>query len=550
MKNILKTLGVVSLMIWFTSCEDFLTEDPKGRLASVYFFQSAADLDASINALYYNLASETFSTEYYLGQNLYMGDDISSNPIGVSLGMYDRYDVVDNHTWMKMMWDHLWNDIKCCNFIINGAGNTTDVSDEEIQYTLAIAHYWRAYFYFYIVRTWGPIPIMLEKEADYSKPLCSVEEVYDLIVSDLKIAEGARIRYTKSPYIINGRNRVVDQASAKATLAYVYMTMAGWPLNKGTEYYQMAAAKAKEVLDGVENGTYSNELYDEYWKINSLLYNDDNSEVLTAVYYNRDTGGNGYVYADYHTEIAGGWNNSNAEIKFWYDYPAGPRKDATYFPKMYLTNVGLVDWWWDTDPPSRVTVRPCFMRSIEGQVRFTDYDWSDPRPPHSGNGDRSSRIIHLGEVYLWYAEAIGRAGQTNAKAIEYVNMIRNRADGFGPVADRSTVGVPEIDHVPVYTNIYPNTMNASELAEAAYNEHGWEIGGYIYGQVGARYWDMHRMNRVKDHFEFRKQDPMIEVAPGVFRNMGGIAVPGTWSDSKMYLPYPTDDVMLNPNLKR
>ncbi|MCL2074225.1 MAG: RagB/SusD family nutrient uptake outer membrane protein [Marinilabiliaceae bacterium] len=556
MKNQLKTLAFVIIMVTgLTSCKDFLTEEPKGQLASLYYWQSAADLDGAINGLYGNLRA-TFASEYSNGANLYAGDDIDCNPIGINLGAFSRYDNDPTNLWLNNIWQNTWKCIKNCNFIINGAPKVAEygVSKEEIDFTLAIAHYWRAYFYFYLVRSWGAVPIMLEAEIDYNKKLNSMEEVYDLIVSDLKIAEGARINYDKVPYVLNGRNTVVGKAGAKATLAYVYMAMAGWPLNKGTEYYQLAAAKAKEVIDGVENGTYNYALYDEHWKIYSVRpeYNYNHIEVLNAVYYNRDTGGQGNVCADYINEIADGWGNSNAEIKFWCDYPEGPRKQAAYFPKMYLIGLsdtlGLLDWWYDTNPPKRLQVRPCFMRTIEGQIRGTDYDWTDPGKPHSTSGDKIAKMVLLSEVYLWYAEALGRSGQTNQDAVNYVNMIRNRADGFGCVVDRSTVGIPEGDHVEHYTNIYPAGMTAEELAEAAYDEHGWEIAGNYAGTIAGRYWDMHRMYRVKAHFEERVRDPEYEVAPGVFRRMGGTPTTGSWSDDKMWLPYPADDVMLNPNL--
>ena len=64
---------------------------------------------------------------------------------------------------------------------------------------------------------------------------------------------------------------------------------------------------------------------------------------------------------------------------------------------------------------------------------------------------------------------------------------------------------------------------------------------------GARARDMFRMYRFKDHFEYRKKNPMIEVAPGIMRNEA-VSVSGTWDDSRMYSPYPYEDSILNPNL--
>ncbi len=113
-------------------------------------------------------------------------------------------------------------------------------------------------------------------------------------------------------------------------------------------------------------------------------------------------------------------------------------------------------------------------------------------------------------------------------AVDVLNRVRNRADG-------------------ATTNLYSMAMSAEEIAEAAYNEHGWEMAGYYWCGFAPRARDMFRMNRVKNHFEYRKSNPMIEVAPGVLRNEA-LSVTGEWDDSKMYCPYPYTDTTYNPGL--
>ncbi len=71
-------------------------------------------------------------------------------------------------------------------------------------------------------------------------------------------------KYTEANRSIEGQNIYVSDQTVKATLAAVYMAMAGYPLNK-TEYYANAADKAKEVMDGVNKGTYDHSLLSE-WK--------------------------------------------------------------------------------------------------------------------------------------------------------------------------------------------------------------------------------------------------------------------------------------------
>ena len=40
-----------------------------------------------------------------------------------------------------------------------------------------------------------------------------------------------------------------SKGAAQSTLASAYMTMAGYPLNKGAEYYKLAAEQSKAVID-------------------------------------------------------------------------------------------------------------------------------------------------------------------------------------------------------------------------------------------------------------------------------------------------------------
>ena len=167
------------------------------------------------------------------------------------------------------------------------------------------------------------------------------------------------------------------------------------------------------------------------------------------------------------------------------------------------------------------------MKTVEGAVRGTEFDYTNPAVVNA-SGEKTFQLLRLSQVYCWYAEATGRAGEINEQAVKVLNEVRNRADGEK-------------------TNRYTTDMSPDELAEAAYNEHGWEMAGYYWGGIASRARDMFRMYRYKDHFEFRKKNEPIEVAPGVFRKEA-VAVTGTWDDSKMYVPYPYEDVILNPNL--
>ncbi len=119
-----------------------------------------------------------------------------------------------------------------------------------------------------------------------------------------------------------------------------------------------------------------------------------------------------------------GWGDTNGEIKFWKNFPEGPRKDATYFLKSCLATAKLYDWWYDTDPASREVVAPVFMKTAEGAVRGTEFDYTNPTVVNA-SGEKTFQLLLLSQVYCWYAP---------------------------------------------------------KLAEAAYDEHGWEMAGYYWGR--------------------------------------------------------------------
>lgn len=519
---------IISAVILLSSCS-FLEEKPYGKLASDGFFASAQDLDASLNSLY-SVVATSQGQNNYIGTNFLSGDDISTHPASNKqpLREYDQYTVSDNNSWMASLWEQRFKVIKAANFIINNAGRTPDVTEEAIRQAIAQAHYWRAYSYFYLVTTWGKVPMMLEEEIDYNAPLKSEEEIYARIIEDLQIAEsGCPIMYSKSPYVQNGVNVAVSQGAVKATMAYVYMCMAGWPLNKGKEYYELAAEKAGEVIAAVKNREYYYRLLDRFSDIHSVAYNNNNPELLLGIYYNRDRTPQMTPLTDFLLEM-GGWGDTQGEIRFWKDFPEGPRKDATYFPKILLGDV-LREWWYDTEPASREVVAPIFMKSAEPATRGAEFDYTSGTacPQY---GEKTIQVIRLSQVYCWYAEAVGRSGKITQDAVDGLNLVRNRADG-------------------AMTNIYSIAMTPDELAEAAYNEHGWETAGYYWSGFATRSRDMFRMYRFKEHFEYRKKNEAIEVAPGIFRKEA-VSVSGSWNDNMMYSPYPYGDSSLNPGLKR
>lgn len=140
----------------------------------------------------------------------------------------------------------------------------------------------------------------------------------------------------------------ITKQASQATLAAVYMAMAGWPL-KQTQYYASAAEQAKAVIDGANAGTYEYILEPEYKYVYAPSHNYTNETVVGINYSRAFTWVEDSQMTDSNLfESLGGWGDGWGEIKFWKEFPAGPRKDATYNPKILKKNTAgneLLDWW-------------------------------------------------------------------------------------------------------------------------------------------------------------------------------------------------------------
>ena len=557
-KILLGCLFAASVLTTTTSCSDFIDEDPKGQMSEANVFKSQADLDASIHTIYEKLNQTQSWTNPMYPQ--WQGDDMTANP-GSNKQAVAALDVFSSDGANKGVtdaWSQHFALIKACNWVIENASKTP-TSQEEINIALGNAHFWRAYAYFYLVRVFGPLPMVLKTDPSATNVApSSVEEIYNLIVEDLKKAEGwLPTSYSQAPRNHDGVDAWVTKQATQATLTAVYMAMAGYPLNKGKEYYALAAAKAKEVIDN--NGTYG--FYnDPVWNHVYSMGHNYNKETILGIDNNWNSGS-----WDHDSELTsccrfeglgdGGWGDAWGEIAFWKRYPEGPRKDAVYAPKITFQDgatITKVCNWWDLDAEGKPVVEayhPMFAIytvNCDGdnlaKEKFAPYNYLEPNYTNMTNG-RRHRLIRYAELLLWYAESTARSGGDLAKAKEYLREVRKRA-------------VNDVENVTLTdgTKVAIANMTADQLAEACYIEHGWEVAGQ-WTQMVTRRADEFRMNELKKNFDYRVANkPVVVAVENGKEYTAKESVPvvkSTWAgDESIYCPYPTTEVEKNPNLKR
>lgn len=553
-------------MLSLTSCSDFLDEDPKGQLNPETFYTIEDDYTAGVNTLYDKVNQTQSWTNPMYPQ--WQGDDITANPGSnkQACAALDAFDSDGANKGVTEAWTQHYAVIKTANLIIEGSEKFPG-DKAKIATALGNAHFWRAYSYYYLVRVFGKLPIITKTNIEqFDAQPSEIEKVYELIVQDLKDAiNELPTGYDKEPARLFGVDVWATKQAAQSTLAAVYMSMAGYPLNKGTEYYKLAAELAKDVI--TNNGTYGFILNPD-WKEVYSMGNNYNMETVLGI--NNDAKG----WWDHDSQLSsccrfeglgdGGWGDAWGEIAFWKRYPEGPRKNAIYAPKVTFQEtitekigdkevkkdkISKAVYWWELDNNGKPVVdayHPMFTiftvnADEKGNMLKQPYDYMGINYKGMVN-DRRHNLIRYSEVLLWYAESAARAGLSDlTEAKKCLKQVRSRA-----VADVENVTLGD------GTTVKIDNMSAAQLAEACYIEHGWEVAGNWVSMVTRRS-DELRMDELKKNFEYR-----VANAPIVVAKEGGkeytakesVTVKGTWSEDRIYCPYPTTDGEKNPNLKR
>lgn len=553
-------------MLSLTSCGDFLDEDPKGQLNPETFYTIEDDYTAGVNTLYDKVNQTQSWTNPMYPQ--WQGDDITANPGSNKqvCAALDAFDSDGANKGVTEAWTQHYAVIKTANLIIEGSEKFPG-DKAKIATALGNAHFWRAYSYYYLVRVFGKLPIITKTNIEqFDAQPSEIEKVYELIVQDLKDAiNELPTGYDKEPARLFGVDVWATKQAAQSTLAAVYMSMAGYPLNKGTEYYKLAAELAKDVI--TNNGNYGFILNPD-WKDVYSMGNNYNMETVLGI--NNDAKG----WWDHDSQLSsccrfeglgdGGWGDAWGEIAFWKRYPEGPRKNAIYAPKVTFQEtitekigneevkkdkISKAVYWWELDNNGKPVVdayHPMFTiftvnADEKGNMLKQPYDYMGINYKGMVN-DRRHNLIRYSEVLLWYAESAARAGLSDlTEAKKCLKLVRSRA-------------VTDVENVTLGdgTTVKIDNMSAAQLAEACYIEHGWEVAGNWVSMVTRRS-DELRMDELKKNFEYR-----VANAPIVVAKEGGkeytakesVTVKGTWSEDRIYCPYPTTDGEKNPNLNR
>ncbi len=419
---------VLLVMLIFMGCTK-LNEDPKATLTPENYFKTQSDLDAAVSAIYQGMVVDGgYAFDFHM-YSFFGSDDLTADP-NLSKGDQREFDQLNgssgNNAIAHSQWGTPWGAIYQSNNVI---ANYSRVDGDPAAKNGAAgqAYFIRAWSYYMLVRTFGPVPVITTQVGpDYRPNRDSVSTVYATIVSDLKTAE------TLLPTSFPGKPGMATLNSARALLADVYMTMATWPLNQISNY-ALAAAEADAVI---QSGQYS--LMADY---GDVFKTNNNSEAIFGLEFNVSGGNPNRMYGNCSMpwEEVGrdknfGWEEFHPEINFYLDAPICKRTDEEFYTTLKILQPDgtfkLVPYYSPETRNQHPYYRK-FRNSINNEGCLeTNTEIFTMNPSTNKTND----VIRYPAVLLDYAESSTMAtGAPSASSYAAINLVRARA-GEAPLA--------------------------------------------------------------------------------------------------------------------
>lgn len=238
-KQLTRWLAAGLLLLTVAGCKKYLNQTPENSLTGDAFFKTEADANAAIMGVYDALQA---CSDKFITWGEFRADLIS--PVANNDNTYPYFQLFENNR-IASIWAQPYNMIGRANVVIEKVPGIPELDNrfttEESNAIVGEALFLRALAYFYLVRTFQDVPLVLQAPSsdavDFMVPKYSANEVLDKIEADLAQAEKDVPAAYGKPAETKGR---VTKGAANALLTDVYLWRAK---------YAQAAAAAKKVLD-------------------------------------------------------------------------------------------------------------------------------------------------------------------------------------------------------------------------------------------------------------------------------------------------------------
>ena len=436
-------IAIALLGFSFSSCSDFLEQNPQTDLSENDFYKTADDILSAVNGAYSSLQEgDIYGNWYVFGE---IPSDNTRNQLSGSVttqNEFDQFYIDTQNSMIANFWKAAYKVINRTNTIL-GRIDGIEINTELANRYKLECKFIRALMYFNLVRVYGDVPLVL-KEISISESYDILREpkenVYNQIIADLKEAQDLPVSYSTAE---DGR---ATQGAAKALLANVYMT-----LHKYAEAETILAEIINSGRYSLLENTPGSLNIDGYKNVFSPV-NHNSKEGIFEIQFLKGGYGEGSNYANNFAPENSGTNvvavggtggNNIPEMDIYNAYEEGDLRRDFSMSLGYYDNRKTNEW-----VESRYVCK--FM-----DVPYQNNDASNNYP-----------VIRYADVILMYAEALNQNGKT-AEACKYLNMTRRRGFGY-QTTETSPVDLQTTDKAQ-----FALMVEQERRVELAFENHRW-----------------------------------------------------------------------------
>lgn len=534
MKNKIKYLTIVAIFLLVGSCqEEFLDISPMDSITADNFYKSEADVRANTASMY-GMPWFEFNDKFFWCAGDLMAGDIYHDWDQEGQFMFLTFNA--GNSIIAQGWNGIFRIVSYANSIINDmpAAAQGAVSEDVINKALGEARFIRGMAYYILAEYWGEVPIVensteLVTSNSMLLPKNTRASIYQFIKNDLDFA-AVNLPISDVP----GR---VTQWSAKGMLAKLYLTMAQETQDPGD--FELAKSYAADVIENSGHSLLPN--YGDLFRIT----NNNNSESLFAMQWITQGWGTGnsrqavFARSSVITGNTQAWGGGkSATYDFMQDVEIGDKRAyyifmqlGNHYPDINSLNGGYTyDIVSKDENGDQLEGAAPVLNNLKKYVIGS----ADDSPGIGTNQDvaMNQYLLRLADLYLIYSEAaMGVANSTtDAKALEYFNAIRKRAN----LLEKTSISYMDVlKERRIEFGI--ESMNWFDIKRFYYRDADAALS-YLNSQERA-----HRYNRISDG-DSSDENTMegYELTPPTS--------PVVVYSQDMFLPIPSGEIVTNPLL--
>ena len=459
MSNIFKGAMVGVLALSMASCQDFLNRPTEDNYNVDNFYKNDEQVEQGVNFLY--------NSPWYDFQRAFIkiGEVMSGNMYWVS-SPYLTFTTNGTDGDLVNMSYSLWAVNGQANTVITNILNSEGPSQAAKNKAIGEALTWKAMAYFYMVRTFGEVPIVHDNNAILTSgtynDLYKTDRasVYEYIIMTLEKAMELLPKQT------SGWNGRIDYYSAEGLLAKVYLTRAGLSGTLNNDDLKKAAEYAEDVI--VNSGRTLTPKFSDIFRLAPSVHNATGEHLIawqwecsSGRWTSQNTLQSDLCFEGFSEfgDLWGGWGGPSYDLAlaFGVDPVAGPKaleneKDTRRQATIMMAG-DVYPYFWTTKSTKTGNKGFDYLYFLySGDEEYANYGvpaqfegpcglqnvkhlFGDGADHEAALGFSAARmsyqlptpLLRLSDVYLVCAEANLLGNLDASKALEYTNAVRARA---------------------------------------------------------------------------------------------------------------------------